>query len=239
MKKHRMTALILILSCLLPLTGASGEGRELETEIWDLLLPENAPVYEMIYEYPHLTGEDNTAVMINDSFDTARYEMTDLLMPMLAALAGSEDGSLSTARQTYTVPCNDERFLSFLFRRKHEKDGIVSLTLEGSTYDIGGEYAGQTLTLRGVVMVGESTVQIVHCLMPVLYERFCDLQEQGIVAADWTEEDFYDLVAPDTDFYTNADHSVTFFLQPEMMTEPSFDVPCFTFTAEELAALLN
>ena len=52
-----------------------------------------------------------------------------------------------------------------------------------------GDYPGETLTLRGVVMVGESSDQIAAAVLPALYAEFVRLQEEGVCRAEITEED--------------------------------------------------
>lgn len=237
MKKY-----LLILSALmlcLCLSSAAAEGRVLRNEHTDLLLPEDAPSYQLIYDYPFVEGDDIAAVLINDSFESSRSEMTGLILPMLANLNASESGFVRVMRQEYTVPCNTDRFLSILFRNSTESETGTVYTLEAHTWDLSGEYIGQTLTLRGVVAVGDSTDEIVDCLYPVLLEEFTRLQADGTVRADLTEDDFYTYVFPESDFYTNPDGSVTFFFQPELLVNASFDVPEFTFTPEELDELLK
>jgi len=59
-----------------------------------------------------------------------------------------------------------------------------------------------------------------------------------VILPDLDEDDFYDMVYPDSEFYANPDGSVTFFFQPELMTEPSFDVPVFTWTPAQLEELV-
>ena len=237
MKKYLLLLPVLML-CLC-LSSAAAEGRVLRNEHTDLLLPEDAPTYRLIYDYPFVEGDDAAAVLINDSFESARTEMTGLILPMLANLNASENGFLRVMRQEYTVCCNTDRFLSVLFLNTTESENGSVYSMEAHTWDLSGEYIGQTLTLRGVVAVGDSTDEIVDCLYPLLYDEFVRLQEEGTVRSDLTEDDFYTYVFPESDFFTDPDGSVTFFFQPELLAAPSFDVPQFTFTPEELDELLK
>lgn len=239
MKKAVGCMLSLLLLFFLFASAPAEEARTLENMRSDILLPEEAPTYHLIYDYPHLVGEDAVAVLINDSFASARDEMTGLMLPMLANLNASESGFLRVLRQEYRVMCNNGRLLSVLFMQSNEMENGTIYSLEGHTFDVSGEYAGQVLTLRGIVMVGESTDEIVSCLLPELYKEFVRLQNDGVILPDLTEDDFYDTVFPESDFYANDDGSVTFFFQPEIMVVPSFEVPCFTYTPDMLQALIR
>ena len=243
MIKSMKKTVVLLLSVLLflpcGLCGAEEDALPVCTVKASLLLPEEDPRWELDYDYPGLPGEDPVSVQINDYYDTSRTEMTVLMLPMLSNSVETEEGKMNRMTQEYRVTCNNGRFFSVLLLQMTESGGRTVYNLESDTFDVSGEYAGQLLTLRGVVMVGESTVQLAECLMPVLYERFTALQEEGVIDPDLEQEDFEEIVYPDSHFYTNSDGSVTFYFQPEVMLEPSFDVPCFTFTPDELAALIS
>ena len=231
--------LALAVLILVPSFSAFAEGVPVNVIKTLKSLPEEAPVWEMDYEYPHLEGEDVTAMLINDYYSEAANEMTALILPMLAGTPEAHGASLRQMTQRFRVTCNNGRFFSVLFMTENRVNGESFLSLDSDTFDISGEYAGQILTLRGVVMVGESSAQLSSCLMPVLYERFADLQEQGIADPELTEEDFYDIVFPESHFFANEDGSVTFYFQPDVLEEPTFEVPCFTFTPKELESLIN
>lgn len=232
--------LLLVFSLLLMLPCAAEENTlPFETQKAFLLLPKEDPRWELDYEYPLITSDDAVSVQINDYYDTSRTEMTVLILPMLSNTKDASGESLNRMTQEYHVTCNNGRLFSVLFMQKTEANGQVMYSMESDTFDVSGEYAGQLLTLRGTVMVGESTVQLVEYLLPVLYDRFVALQEAGVIDPELTQEDFEEIVYPDSHFYLNDDGSVTFYFQPEVMAEPSFDVPCFTFTAAELEALIH
>lgn len=237
----KKTAVFLVLAALILVPSFSVLAEELPVSVIKTVksLPEEAPVWKMDYEYPHLDAEDGTAVLINDYYNEAINEMTALILPMLAGTPEAQGTSLRQMNQRFRVTCNNGRFLSVLFMTENLVNGESFLSLESDTFDISGEYAGQILTLRGVVMVGESSSQLSACLLPVLYGHFTVLQEQGIADPELTEEDFYDIVFPESHFFANEDGSVTFYFQPDVLAEPTFEVPCFTFTPEELENLIN
>lgn len=238
MKKVCILSFILLTVLLAAAAPADTTSYEItDTEI-HLFYPEKAPTYELDYHYPHITGDDWIPAAVNDTYEQAMNEMKELYLPMLANTPAATGDTLNRMLQSYRVTCNNGRFLSFLFMQLNEINGGTYLSLEGHTFDVSGEYAGDLLTLRGVVMVGDSTVQIAGCMKPVLYEQFVLLQQQGIGAPDITEADFYDMIAPGSDFFTNEDNSVSFYLQPELLLKPSFDVPVFTYTPAELEEIV-
>lgn len=242
-------ALIMVPLCAGGESAPDSSERAVETVTLDLLLPQEAPVYHLIYDYPYLTGEDSAAVLFNDVFDSMQREMENLMLPMLANLARPEDGEMCVMRQTFTVTCNDGNLLSVLFLKQNETGDGIYYSLEAQTYAMSGEFTGQTLTLRGVIIACdgtgaaeeaiESTDLLVEELMPVLYDEFTALQQAGVILPDLDEDDFYDMVYPDSEFFVNPDGTLSFFFQPEILTSPSFDVPVFTWTPAQLEALMN
>lgn len=234
-KKCLICLLALLLVCM-PALGAheisplTGEECYPDAENW---------TYRYVYRVPQLdAGEtDAAAMLINDTIVTALDEMRQLVLPMFANSEDMTQNGPVTITQDYVVTCNDDHFFSMIMTREEKDDTGSYFTLDADVYDVGGEYAGETLTLRGVVMVGDSSEQLGLAVMPVLYEKFCLLQRQGICRKDLTEEDFYQLCSPTLDYYADENGNAVFFLQPSLMENPSLDVPTFTFTPSELEAL--
>ena len=196
-------------------------------------------VYHFTYAYPHLIGDDYASAAINDTYDMALDEMLRLVLPMFANEESMRFDGHNEVNHDFTVTCNNGRFFSVLQRRRQTMgDEGVLLTLEAQTFDVAGEYLGETLTLRGVVMVGDSSAQIAEAVMPVLYREFQALQQAGIARADVDADVFDWEFSPTRDFYTDENNNVVFFFSPTLLAEPSFDVPLFPFSPEDLEALL-
>ena len=196
--------------------------------------------YRYIYAYPQLVGDDMDAVAmtVNETFQLILDEMRGLAMPMFASSPEMTKDGQVTVEQHYKVTCLTERIFSVLLvKTETREDGSALYTIEPEVFDIGGEYAGETLTLRGLVRVGDSSDQLADAVMEDLYQRFLTLQADGVCRADATREDFFALTAPTLDFYADENENAVFFLQPELMTEPSADVPAFVYTPAELLAL--
>lgn len=234
-KKCWVLVCVLLLTCL----SALAEHEIMPIEGTDYYPDAENWTYQYTYRVPQLeTGEsDAAAMLINDTILMALDEMRELVLPMFANSEDMTKNGQVKITQDYIVTCNDGRFFSMVMIREEKDDSGSYYTLDADVYDVGGEYAGETLTLRGVVMVGDSSEQLGLAVMPVLYEKFVELQSQGICRQELTQEDFYQLCSPTLDYYADENGNAVFFLQPSLMTAPSFDVPTFTFTPAELAAL--
>lgn len=195
-------------------------------------------VYHFTYAYPRIDAEDIAALMINDSYEMALDEMVNLILPMFANESAMRFNGKNEITHDFRIACNNGRFLSVLLLRTQTMGEETRRTIDAQVFDVSGEYAGEPLTLRGVVMVGESSTQLADLVAPELYQAFLALQQTGVAREDIGEEGFYEICSPLSDFYANDDGSVTFFFQPELLTEQTFDVPGFVYTRDMLEALL-
>lgn len=231
----------------------------------DLYFPDQENwVYHFRYAYPHLLGDSYTVALINDTYQMALDEKKNLELPMFANAEEMRYDGHNEVWRDFSVMCNSDKLLSILeMRRQTQGEGAESLYLEALTFDTSGDYAGNSLTLRGVTLAlagidsenvedtpealaaryrgiidGSSTL-MGEKLMPVLYEQFQALQQSGVLLASWTAEDFEQEVLPTQDFYVNGEGQILFFFQPSLMAEPSLDPPVFAFTPDELETLLT
>ena len=218
--------------------------------------------YHFTYAYPHLLGQDYAAAAINDTYQMALDEMEQLVLPMFANEESMQFDGRNEVTHDFYVTCNNDRLLSIVQTRSQTMGSEgVALALEALVFDVSGAYIGETLTLRGCVLTGigeepadEMTVEkypqaarliegssdlIAEAVSRALYPSFAALQQAGVGRSDITQEDFEWEFAPAANFYVNADGNVTFFFPPAMLTEPTFDVPVFSFTAAELEALME
>ena len=224
---------------------------------------EKAWVYHFTYAYPHIVGEDYTCALINDTYQMAFDELTQLVLPMFANAEDMRFDGRNEVTHDYSVMCNNGRVLSVLERRSQTmgEEGI-RYTLEALTFDVGGMYAGETLTLRGVALIqagvdasgledvnaqdypalgnliSGSSGEMGAALIPVLYQEFAHLQEEGVMDPEKTYDDFVMEFSPTRDFYTDENGDLVFFFPPALMAAPSFDAPAFSFSPERLNELL-
>ena len=220
-------------------------------------------VYHFVYAYPRVIGEDYTSALINDTYEMALDEWAQLVLPMFANATDMRYDGKNEVTHDFTVVCNNGRLLSILQTRTQTRgEEEMLFALEPLTFDVGGQYAGETLTLRGVTLIQAgvdgarlddvdadeypaiariidgSSAQMSEALLPVLYREFERLQETGILAAEWTREDYESEFLPTRDFCAMADGTIMFFFPPMLMLEPSLNPPCFFFTPEELNEIL-
>ena len=236
-----MVKKMLALLCALMLIIPAGVAEHAVLEISGVDYYPDEANWTYCYDYclPQLeTGmTDVAAMMINETLVMALDEMRELVLPMFASSEDMTQYGQVTITQRYRITCNSDRFFSVIITREEKDDRGSFYTLESEVFDVGGEYMGETLTLRGVVMVGESSDQLGRAVMPVLYEEFKKLQQEGVCVPDMTEEEFYLAFSPTLDYCCDQDGNALFYFQPTLMAEPSLDVPVFTFTPAELEAL--
>lgn len=224
--------------------GPSLSAQASEGEIWQLegemyFPDEENWVYHFTYAYPQLGGESYAALTVNETYQMALDEMIQLVLPMFANAPDMRFDGKNEVHHTFDVKCNNERFLSILQKKSQTRgDEGTFLSLESLTFDMGGEYLGESLTLRGVVMVGDSTDQIAAAVLPEIYREFQALQTQGICRPDVDRETFEIEFSPAIHFYADEEGRAVFYLPPVLMAQPSLDTPVFPYTPQELEALL-
>ena len=196
-------------------------------------------VYHFTYAYPHVAGDSYAALMVNDTYQMALDEMVQLVLPMFANEPAMRYDGKNEVSHDFEVKCNNGRFLSILQKKSQTRgEEGTFLSLESLTFDMSGEYQGESLTLRGVVMVGESTDQIAAALMPHIYEEFVQLQEKGICKKDVDRELFEIEFSPAIHFYADENGNAVFYLPPSLMETPSFQTHVFIYSPEEIEKLL-
>ena len=196
-------------------------------------------VYHFTYAYPHVAGDSYAALMVNDTYQMALDEMVQLVLPMFANEPAMRYDGKNEVIHDFEVKCNNGRFLSVLQKKSQTRgEEGTFLSLESLTFDMSGEYQGESLTLRGVVMVGESTDQIAAALMPHIYEEFVKLQEEGICKQDVDREMFEIEFSPAIHFYADENGNAVFYLPPSLMETPSFQTHVFIYSPEEIEKLL-
>ena len=252
--------------CVLLLAAAPALGEmTVESLTGEAYFPsEKKWVYHFTYAYPQVAGDDYTAALINDTYRMALDEMIQLVLPMFANAPDMRFDGKNEVKHDFEVKCNDGRLLSILqFRSQTMGEDGVRYTLEPLTFDVSGIYAGETLTLRGVVLVQAgvdpaaledvtsddwpelaaiidgSSSRLSEALLPVLYAEFTALQAEGVARADWAYEDYEAEFVPSRDFYADDEGGIVFFFPPAMLTSPSFDAPSFAFTPARLNAILQ
>ncbi len=191
--------------------------------------------YRYTYRYPVLTDDTPAAASVNAWFDVAFREMDDLILPMFASEADMAGDGKSEISQQFAVTCNNDAFFSILLTQTQVLGEQTVVSLSGQVFAMSGEYLGDTLTLRGLLGVGESSTQIAEAIVADVYKR---VQSWEGALDRWPDIDrFYEDFDPEIQFYADQDGNAVFFLQPGVLdTAP--DALIFTYTAQEAEALL-
>ncbi len=225
---------------LLPLLCASGE-LELSWTEGELRFPEGGEwTYRYEYRYPLPLGEDYAAGEIRHYFETAMSEMVNLVLPMYAADPDMSSGGRQTVRQEYSVTCSNDRIFSVLLRHRQTLEGRSILTLSSQVFAVSGQYAGDSLTLRGLVGVGESSAQLADAVLLDISRLIAARLAAG--EAGWNSGIDLDTLAldfyPESHFYADGEGNAVFYLQPGLLREDDLEVT-FVYSPRELDALLE
>ena len=118
-----------------------------------------------------MTDDTPAAASVNAWFDVAFREMDDLILPMFASEADMAGDGKSEISQQYAVTCNNDAFFSILLTQTQVLGEQTVVSLSGQVFAMSGEYLGNTLTLRGLLGVGESSTQIAEAIVADVYKR--------------------------------------------------------------------
>lgn len=232
----RLRALLLVVCMLLtPFVFVSAEA----TYTWaegEITYPEGEDwIYRYTYRYPVLSGDAPAAHAVNAWFDVAFSEMNDLILPMFASEADMAGGGANEIDHLYAVTCNSDDFFSILLTQTQDMGERPMMSLTGQVFAMSGEYTGETLTLRGLLRVGDSSQQIAEAIVRDVWTKVKDLP--GALER-WEDPDhFMDDFDPETQFYADEKENAVFFLQPGVLDE--MEPMTFAYSAQAAEALLK
>ena len=219
-------------------------------------------VYHFTYAYPKIIGDDYTAALINDTYQMALDEMTNLVLPMFANTPDMRFDGKNEVKHDFIVACNDGRLLSIVQFRSQSMGEETVYSLEPLTFDVQGQYAGETLTLRGVILIqagvdpeqleeatadeypeiahiiNGSSSSIADALMPFLFDLFCAHSD-----APETEkpsyEDFEIAFSPARDFSAyNLDNCIAFYYSPMQASEADRGYTVIVLSPADIESIL-
>ena len=217
-------------------------------------------VYHFAYAYPKIAGDDYTAALINDTYQMALDEMTNLVLPMFANTPDMRFDGKNEVKHDFAVACNNDKLLSIVQFRSQSMGDETVYSLEPLTFDVSGMYAGETLTLRGVILIqagvdperledvsAEEYPEIAHiiqgssdsiseALMPVLYDLFRahpNLEDSEKPSL----EDFEIEFSPSRDFAAQ-DGQIAFYYPPMLAPEAFRENTIVRLSPAEIEALL-
>lgn len=233
MRARWMAGLIALLMLPLCAAGAQEGVRWVEGE---MTYPEGDDwVYRYAYRYPVLAGDSLAVNAVNGWFEVAFREMDDMILPMFAGEKDMASAGRSEIVQEYEITCHTERFFSFRQTQTHRMGDMTVVAVSGQVFAMSGEYMGETLTLRGLLGVGDSSEQIAGCVLADVFERLQQREDAG----RWPDMDtLYEEFDPETQFYADEQGNAVFFLQPGAQDDAS-GLITFTYSAAQAEALLK
>ncbi len=219
-------------------------------------------VYHFTYAYPIIIGDDYTAALINDTYQMALDEMTNLVLPMFANTPDMRFDGKNEVNHDFAVTCSNDKLLSIVQFRSQSMGEETVYSLEPLTFDVSGMYAGETLTLRGVILIQAgvdpeqledvraedypdiariirgSSDSISKALLPALYAMFQE-HPQLMEAEKPSLEDFEIEFSPARDFAACPDGcSIAFYYPPMLASEGHWENTTVLLTPTEIEAIL-
>ena len=195
--------------------------------------------YTYTYRYPKVEIVSAATEEINHYFDTALQEMLELVVPMYAAdpiMAGDGGKVIS---ETYEVTCNTDQYFSCLMTRSQTVEQGTLHSLRSVVFAADGEYAGQTLTLRGATGVGDSSVQMAALVFEDVWRQLEAAGKAGepLLREEVTYQQLAEEFYPESHFHLDDQQRAVFYLQPGLL-QPGQEGLRFVYSAEQLDALI-
>lgn len=236
--RQRISLLLCLIWLLIPAAQAELPVTWMGGEAW--FPDEQAWTYHYQYLYPMLSGEDAVSEAINHYFDLALNEMANLVLPMYAAdpiMAGKGGNRVS---EQWRVTCNSDDFFSALLHRTQTVEGTEVHTVNSVVFAASGEYAGDSLTLRGLVQVGDSSQQLGEAVLQDVWRQV--EAEMAQVDSPWLADMSLDTLSdgfyPEEHFYANEQGDAVFYLQPGVFRSDQ-EVAEYVYTPQQLERLLT
>lgn len=237
--RRRFIALCLV-SLMLPILALS-EVTVSFREV-DIYFPQEADwTYHYFCRYPVLDNKNPSAESINHYYETAVSEMTQLVLPMYANDADMAAYGQNGFVQQYEITCSNDKFFSTRMLQTQTLGDSVFETVHSQVFAVNGPYAGESLTLRGLLgEIGESSAQIAQAVLHDTWQRI-----QKETAADdspWLKDltfeafalDFY----PEEHFYADKDGNAVFYLQPGLF-RADLEIILFTYSIQDILTLIS
>ena len=235
---RRLSAALAILLLLAAGAQAAQSFSWQEGEAW--FPQEKDWTYHYMYRYPVADGEGQLQEALNYYFEQAQAEMMGLVIPMYADDPIMTQGQQNTITERYELTRNDDQFISFVLYHEQTIGEQVQQSLRSVVFAAQGEYVGETLTLRGVAQVGESSQQLAEVVLEDVWRQIqarLDKDEDAWkpdLTYDTLKQEFY----PETHFYADDEGRIVFYLQPGEFRMDQ-QVVTFSYLPVEIEALLE
>jgi hypothetical protein len=239
--KKRTALFFLLTAIFLSAYGVYAEGIPLKFEtITKEYKSEDIVKYSYSCKLPVLSKDNPVYENINQYYVLAVREMTDLLMPMYAKDPDMGKMPNNYIKQSYEITCNNGRFFSTRMLQEQKLNGEVKHTISSQVFDVSGEYAGESLTLRGLLEeIGDSSEQIAGLVLKDIWKKIeheiknkNSLWKSGL-SLESLELDFF----PEEHFYADEENRAVFYLQPNIFRTDS-EIITFSYSKQDIQKLI-
>ncbi len=234
----------LLLCLLLGLVLGAAQGAGSISVAWregEMLFPDSQEwTYRYTYRYPDIRDEGPVAEALRHYFDLAFNEMTRLVLPMYAQDPIMTQDGRSEVREVYELTCLNDSIASFLNTHTQTVEGLPLVSLRSVVFAVSGEYAGDSLTLRGVARVGESSAQLGEAVLQDVWRQLeAQRQEdpEGFKSG-LTQEHLRQVFYPESAFYADEQGALVFYIQPGDLRDDD-QLLTYRYTPQQLEALIG
>ncbi|MDO5022990.1 MAG: hypothetical protein Q4E07_06640 [Eubacteriales bacterium] len=196
--------------------------------------------YTFSCKFPVLSEENPVYENINQYYVVAVREMTELFMPMYAKDPDMGKMPGNYIYQNYEITCNNGRFFSTRMLQEQKLNGEIWHTIGSQVFDVSGEYAGESLTLRGLLEeIGESSDQIAELVIKDIWQKI--EQEIKSPSSHWKSDlsfeqlelDFF----PQEHFYADEENRAVFYLQPYIFRTDG-EIITYSYSKKDIEKLI-
>lgn len=240
MKKASLFIACCLFFCMVFLSLACAEGYSCQFDQGAQDFPdEKSPSYRYSYLFPVIPVTDAASESIAHYYTVAKEEMLSLTLPMFSKDPDMVKSGPKTLDQRYEITCNNDQIFST--RMVQTESGIQGkvVSVQSQVFAVSGEYAGDTLTLRGLTRVGKSSEQLGQAVLKDIYRQIDERRQKGESGwLDFDSERFALDFYPETQFYADENGNAVFYLQPSLHRK-DHEIMTFTYTPAQLSALIS
>jgi len=202
-------------------------------------------IYTYSYAYPYVSGDEDVAGTINETFEYLVEDAEAFTVPMKGEELSGEISSYTEVNSVITY-LSDE-WLSILITQHEMLDGYEHISYHGYTFPLTGGRAGSVTSLPRVLgilkddesdtwMQDRQTAKANDLVWSLVWDEIQEQNESGeIVFYDGLDYEtltynFY----PEEDFYMNDQGEIVFFIQAGFLADESYGILTYTYDIEDL-----
>ncbi len=231
-----LCAAVFLSACIVQAEGIPFEFKTLNKDY----IQDDIVKYSYSCKFPCIHEDNPVYENINQYYVLAVREMTDLLLPMYSKDPDMGRMPDNYIKQTYEVTCNNGRFFSTKMLQEQKLNDEIKHTISSQVFDVSGEYAGETLTLRGLLEeIGDSSEQIAALVLKDIWHKIerdmknADSHWENDLSFEKLELDFF----PQEHFYADEENRVVFYLQPNIFRTDA-EIITFSYSKQDIQKLI-